>query len=95
MDIGTPTQDEINAMSTREFKVFENRLRRAAGRQGLRLEKSRRRDPRALGYGTYMLVDIYTDGAVASHLQSGYGLGLEDVARALQEGLGSRPQDRR
>jgi hypothetical protein len=37
-------------------KIRENRLRRMAERQGLRLRKSRRRDPRALGYGTYDLV---------------------------------------
>jgi hypothetical protein len=38
-------------------KVRENRLRRMAGRQGLQLLKSRRRDPRALDYGRYWLVD--------------------------------------
>jgi hypothetical protein len=38
-------------------KVRENRLRRMADRQGLRLVKSRRRDPRASDYGTYVLVD--------------------------------------
>ena len=32
-------------------KVRENRMRRAAERQGFVLEKSRRRDPRAIGYG--------------------------------------------
>ena len=44
------------ASSTLE-KVRENRLRRMASRQGLQLLKSRRRDPRALDYGTYWLVD--------------------------------------
>jgi hypothetical protein len=44
------------ALSTQE-KVRENRIRRMAGRQGLQLVKSRRRDPRALDYGTYWLVD--------------------------------------
>ena len=44
------------APSTPE-KVRENRLRRMASRQGLQLLKSRRRDPRALDYGTYWLVD--------------------------------------
>jgi hypothetical protein len=37
-------------------KVRENRLRRIASRQGLRLEKSRQRDPTALDYGKYSLV---------------------------------------
>jgi hypothetical protein len=36
-------------------KVRENRLRRMASRQGLRLEKSRQRDPMALDYGKYSL----------------------------------------
>ena len=38
-------------------KVRENRLRRIASRQGLRLEKSRQRDPMALDYGKYRLVN--------------------------------------
>ena len=36
-------------------KVRENRLRRWAEGQGYKLEKSRRRDPRANDYGTYRL----------------------------------------
>lgn len=38
-------------------KVRENRLRRMAERQGLILRKSRRRDPRALDYGLFDLVE--------------------------------------
>lgn len=38
-------------------KVREDRLRRAAGRQGYTLSKSRTRDKRALTYGRYQLVD--------------------------------------
>lgn len=34
-------------------KVRENRLRRMADRQGLRIEKSRRRDPRAIDFGLW------------------------------------------
>ena len=45
-------------------KVRENRLRRAADRQGLRLEKSRSRDPNAIDYGLYALIDVQTSGAV-------------------------------
>jgi hypothetical protein len=37
-------------------KVREDRLRRMAARQGLRLVRNPRRDPRATDYGTYMLV---------------------------------------
>jgi hypothetical protein len=39
-----------------EDKVRENRLRRVAQRRGLRLVKSRRRDPRAIDYGGFMLI---------------------------------------
>jgi hypothetical protein len=39
-----------------EEKVRENRLRRAAERQGYKLVKSRRRDPRAKDYGACELV---------------------------------------
>jgi hypothetical protein len=38
-------------------KVRENGLRRMASRQGLRLVKSRQRDPMALDYGKYSLVN--------------------------------------
>ena len=38
-------------------KVRENRLRRMASRQGLRLEKSKQRDPMALDYGKYSLAN--------------------------------------
>jgi len=39
-------------------KVHENLLRRMADRQGYTFTKSRRRDPRALDYGTYTLIDV-------------------------------------
>jgi hypothetical protein len=44
-------------MGDQTEKVRENRIRRAAERQGLALSKSRRRDPRALDYGVYRLRD--------------------------------------
>jgi hypothetical protein len=46
-------------------KTRENRLRHAARRQGLELRKNPRRDPRALDFGSYMLVDSTTGGVVA------------------------------
>lgn len=64
-------------------KVRENRARRAAERQGLRLEKSRARDPRALGYGTYQIV-IAEDGQIRDRrLKSGYGMTLNEVEARL------------
>lgn len=46
-------------------KVREDRLRRIAARQGYRLVKNPRRDMRAIDYGSYMLVDPYTNAMVA------------------------------
>lgn len=65
-------------------KIRENRLRRMAERQGLRLEKSRRRDPRALEYGTYMLVAENTNTIVAAgNNDRGYGLSLDEIEETL------------
>jgi hypothetical protein len=76
-----PTRDEIDAMSDRELRTLEARCRRAAQRQGLRLDKSRRRDPRAVDYGTYWLVDAETTGVVEGG--SNFGIGLDEVADFL------------
>ena len=65
-------------------KVRENRLRRAAQRQGLTLAKSRRRDPRAYDWGTYMLVDAQTGAVVASGARSGYMMSLDDIEAELK-----------
>jgi hypothetical protein len=45
-------------------KVRENHLRRVAARRGLKLIKSARRDPQALDYGLYALIDLKTDKAL-------------------------------
>ncbi|WP_168706595.1 hypothetical protein [Gordonia paraffinivorans] len=66
-----------------QYKVRENRARRAARRQGLRLEKSRARDPRALGYGTYRLVNTINNTVEAHDHTSGYGLSLDEIEQVL------------
>lgn len=43
------------------MKVRENRLRRMAERRGFILEKSRRRDKRAVDYGRYRLLVNHRD----------------------------------
>jgi hypothetical protein len=58
-------------------------MRRMATRQGLALKKSPRRDPRAIGYGTYMLVDLASNGIAAMGLPDGYGLALDDIESEL------------
>lgn len=69
-------------------RVRENRLRRMADRYGLRLTKSRRRDPKALDYGLYALFDIRTNFTVNQLLLGRYAHGwtLDDVENYLTEG---------
>jgi hypothetical protein len=67
-------------------KVRENRARRMAVRQGLVLMKSRRREPRAIDFGGYMLVDE-NNRAVAGG--NHFDLNLEDVEEwLLDQGTG-------
>jgi hypothetical protein len=51
-------------MAKESLKVRENRLRRKADRMGYRLSRSRSRDPDAIDYGLYALLDLSTGGAV-------------------------------
>lgn len=60
-------------------KVKENRLRRMAGRQGLKLLKARRIDPRALDYGRYLLVNAQTGVAVHGGDHLNYRASMSDV----------------
>jgi hypothetical protein len=78
-----PTAEELNEMTDSQYKTTENRLRAAAQRQGLRLEKSRARDPHAIDWCTYRLVDPAMGIVVAGGHPTAYGLGLGDVARSL------------
>ena len=66
-------------LSTKE-RVLENRVRRMAQRQGLRLIKSRRRDPQALDFGSYVLVDIESNSLVFGDQ---FGATLDEVAEWL------------
>lgn len=50
--MATQLEDQVT-----EEKVRENRLRRMAERRGLLLTKSRRRDPGAVDYGRYWVID--------------------------------------
>jgi hypothetical protein len=85
MVIRIPTADEIDGMTATDHKVAENRARRMAERQGLRLDKCRRRDKRAVDFGTYRLVKgkrVYaSEGGPGS-----YGLSLADVFSILTDG---------
>jgi len=70
-------------------KVRENRLRRKAVRQGLRLEKSRRRDVTALDYGGYQLIDPGTNGLVFGELAGRrFGASLDEIEAWLSDPVG-------
>lgn len=87
-DCVTPAEQQAadeDAMALAE-KVRENRLRRAAERQGYRLSKSRRRDPRAIDYGGYMVIDIQTNGIVAGATPYAYTMDLDAVEEFLLGG---------
>lgn len=72
---------------TRDYTLMtrENRSRRAAARQGLRLAKLRRRDPRALGYGRWYLRNA-EGRLLAGDEQT--GASLAEVERCLAAGAG-------
>jgi hypothetical protein len=62
--------------------VRENRLRRMAQRQGLILRKSRRRDPRAVDFGSYWLIDASTNALVAG---GQFGMSLDSIEEHLTQ----------
>jgi hypothetical protein len=65
--------------TTGSEKVRENRLRAMAKRQGLELHKSRRRDPRAIGFDCWMIVDSESRVTRGRPM-----LSLDDVEVALE-----------
>jgi len=64
----------------RDLVTRENRSRRAAERRGMTLVKIRRRDPRALGYGRWLLTG--PDGALLIGDER-TGASLDEVERYL------------
>lgn len=60
-------------------KTRENRLRRVAERRGLTLQRSRRRDPHALDYGTYYI------SSTTGLLTDEKGISLDDVETWLDQ----------
>lgn len=69
-------------------KVRENKARRAAERRGWKLQKSRARDPHALGYGMYLLLDLKGApvggvGTATFLSELPYSYSIEDIERLL------------
>lgn len=77
---------------TEDDKVRENRLRRVAERRGFRLEKSRRRDPNAIDYGGYMLIDAFREAAVLGSAPYAYSSDLDEIEAYLDEGKKGSPK---
>lgn len=76
----------LATMSAQECKSYETRVRRTAARRGLRLERSRRRDPLATGFGKYRVVDASTGEVLYNcdtRFKDGFLLSLGDVALRL------------
>jgi len=80
-----------NAMIGNEqqnLKITENRVRRAAQRQGLKLKKSRRRDRRAHDFPRYMIVAANNGAPVIGHKPNAFSASLEDIQLYLGLDLG-------
>jgi hypothetical protein len=71
--------------SAQDVKVRVNRLRRMARRQGLRLVKSRLRDPLAPGFGRYQVVTAQGEEPERFTSPGGWGLTLSEAERRLTE----------
>jgi hypothetical protein len=68
-----------------DLKVRENKLRRIAQRRHLILKKSPRRDPGAIDFGGYMLVDAQTNTVVMGSDSYAYSADLDQVAAFLAD----------
>jgi hypothetical protein len=78
------TAEQLDAMKPGQRKGYEIKLRRAAARQGLMLQRHRARDPYHILYGTWQLVDARTNEVVwSADDEDGYGLDLSQVAECL------------
>lgn len=86
LSLTVPNDAEVEAMTDRQFTTYEAKVRRAAHRMGFVLNKSRRRDPRALDYGTYQLVDARTNRLEVGDHNNGYGVALNEVHAVLVSG---------
>ena len=63
------------------LKVIENRLRRHAKKQGLKIEKSRVRNTHFNNQGGYQLIDYYTNAVIKG---ANYDLSLEEISNYIE-----------
>ena len=78
-------------------KIREVRLRRAAFRQGLRLERSRARDERDITYGKYQLRSLGAERIVygRGNLNRGYAATIDEIEKWLNRTPDEVQQTRR
>jgi hypothetical protein len=75
---------EREGMADNAEKVRENRLRAAAKRQGLELSKSRSRDPRAIDYGRWLVIDAGSGMVVGGGAGGRHDMDLDQVEAYLK-----------
>ncbi len=71
------------AEAAQVHKIRENRARRMAQRQGLQLIKSRRRDPRAIDFGGFMLVNAYTNSVAEGGSPWPFSMSIDQIEERL------------
>jgi hypothetical protein len=77
---------DVNKLSESEVRKLEQRLRNKASRQGLLMQKSKRRDPQAADFQRYRIVDVRTNCVIAGgHGLGWFNMGLDDVQRYFGE----------
>jgi hypothetical protein len=72
----------------------ETRLRRAARSRGYRLVRSRRRSPKAAGYGGYLVIDAEQDFVVLGAEPTPFSATLDHVESFLMDGPSPRQRRR-
>ena len=75
-------------------EIREQRLRRAVGRLGYRLVKSRCRTPEARVYGTFGVIDPDRNWWIAADPEEGYGWDLDDIQEWLSKPEEGAPSNR-
>jgi hypothetical protein len=75
----------LEAMTAMEFKVYVHRLRRSAARRGLRLSRSRVRDPKALDYHGFTILSTRTRRVVLGRRPDGFLPDIREVEKFLAQ----------
>jgi predicted DNA-binding transcriptional regulator AlpA len=80
--VRAPTTEDCQMRERGPAEIRENRLRRMAERQLLKLLKSRRRDPRAYDFEGWMICDLNNNVVAGGH-PNAYGMSIDEVEEYL------------